>query len=140
MLQRFSSFCFLVCLGTLVGSSPAWAEEENPVVKIVKAGVKDPAKPFTLVVLLTAKEGKEADLEAALKVSIAETLKEKGCLRYELNRDTTKPDRYMMYERWKSVAAIEAHMKTPYVMGLLGKLPDLIAGPPEFRVLLPAAE
>lgn len=141
MRQRYCRrFVAFLALAMFCPIGSLWAEEVHPIIKLAKAGVKDPAKPFTLVVLIQAKEGKQAELEAAFIPAIKGTRKEKGCLRYELNRDTTKPGNYLMYERWHTVADLEKHLKAPYIVELVGKLGDLTAGPPEFRILLPAAE
>jgi hypothetical protein len=37
---------------------------------------------------------------------------------YDLNRDVKEPTRYLIYERWKSLADIEAHLKGPYITTL----------------------
>ena len=46
----------------------------------------------------------------------------------------------MIYERWKSLADLDAHLKTNHIKALLAVLPDVSVGAPEVRVLLPAAE
>ena len=43
----------------------ARAADENPVVALVKSKVKDPAKPFAILVEFKVKAGKEADFVAA---------------------------------------------------------------------------
>ena len=40
----------------------------------------------------------------------------------------------------KTLAALEAHLKTAHIGMLLAELGDLLAGPPEVRVLLPAGD
>jgi len=118
----------------------AAADEPHPLAILVKSQVKDPAKPFTLVVALQAKDGMGAKVEAAFVKAVKETRKEKGCLSYDLNRDAKDPNRFLVYERWKSLADLEAHLKTAHITALLGDLKDVLSGPPEGKVLLPAAE
>ena len=47
---------------------------------------------------------------------------------------------FLLYERWKSLAALEAHLKSPYIKTLLSELPELTVGPPELHILLPVGE
>jgi quinol monooxygenase YgiN len=92
------------------------------------------------VVLLKAKEGHEAKLEAAFAPAVKATRKEKGCVHYELNRDTQTAGRYLLYERWKCLADLEAHLKSAHIKTLLADLKDVTAGAPEARVMVPAAD
>src|SRR5262245_48437355 len=106
------SWLFCLPVLALVGLFPATASaQDHPVVALVKSKVKDPAKPFALLVTIKAKAGKEKELEAAFAPCIAATKKEAGCLAYELNRDSDDPTSYLMYEKFKNVAALEAHLK-----------------------------
>jgi quinol monooxygenase YgiN len=138
---------FLLCVVAvalaLSGTAPhdAWAgEKANPIVAQVKAGLKDPTRPFTLIVRLQTKEDVGAKFEAAFAKAVAPTRKEKGCLAYQLNRDGKKPANYLLYERWQNLAALEAHLKAPHITALLGEIGDLLDGPPELHVLVPAGE
>jgi len=139
--RRFPGVSFIA--GALVlpfVAAPTLGQEPNPIAAQVKAELKDPAKPFTMLVRVQVKEGMQDKFEAAFAKAVKETRKEKGCLEYDLNRDTKDSTRYLVYERWKSLADLEAHLKTPHITALLGELKDLLAGPPEVRVMLPAAE
>ncbi len=106
----------------------------------VKSRLKNPDKPFTLIVRVQVKEGADKQFEAAFTKAIPASRKEKGNLAYDLNRDTQDPSRYLVYERWKDLAALEAHLKTPHLKALLAELPKLTEGAPESQVLLPAGE
>ena len=109
-------------------SSAAPGAEDHPVVALVKSKVKDPAKPFALLVTIKAKAGKEKELEAAFAPCIAATKKESGCLAYELNRDPDDPTAYVMFEKFKNVAALEAHLKQEHTTKLLKALESLTDG------------
>jgi quinol monooxygenase YgiN len=122
----------------LLDSSARSQEKPNPLLAQIKAGVKDPTKPFTLIVQLQVKEGSEGKFETAFARAIPPTRKEKGCLAYDLNRDARKPTHYLVYERWQNLAALEAHLKSAHITTLLREVGDLLAGPPEGRILLPA--
>ena len=126
----------LVCLhGLLVAE-----EASHPIIEAIRPQLKDPAKPFTLVVRLKVREGKGADLEAAFAPAIKATVKEKGCLAYQLNRSLKTPGEYLVYERWTNLDAVAPHLKSEYVQKLLAQLGELLDGSPEFNVMVPAAE
>src|SRR5437762_1112704 len=79
------------------------AADDNPIVTLVKAKVKDPAKPFAMTVTFKVKAGKEKEFEAAFAPCLTATRKEPGCVAYELNRDPDDPTTYVMYEKFRSV-------------------------------------
>lgn len=134
-------FAMLSALLTLLFHLPAQAQDKlHPIAVKVKESLKDPAKPFAMAVILQAKPGTEAQLEAAFVKAIQATRKEKGCSTYDLNRDLQKPGQYVLYERWQDLPALNAHLHTPHITKLLADLADLFAAPPEIRVMLPAAE
>jgi quinol monooxygenase YgiN len=118
----------------------AGEDKENPVITVVKSRLKNPDQPFTLIVRVQVKEGAGKQFEAAFAKAIPATRKEKGNLAYDLNRDTQNPSRYLVYERWKDLAALEAHLKTPYIKELLAELLKVTDGAPESQILLAAGE
>ncbi|MCA1706565.1 MAG: antibiotic biosynthesis monooxygenase [Actinobacteria bacterium] len=115
-------------------------EKEHPIEAEVKAALKDPAKPFTMLVFLKVKEGAGAKFEEAFGKAIGPTRKEKGNRAYDLNRSAMTPNEYLLYERWQNLAALRAHLRAPHITTLLGEVGDLLDGAPEVRVALPAAE
>lgn len=106
----------------------ARAEDDHPVVAMVKTKVKDHAKPFALLVTIKAKAGKEKELEAAFAPCITATKKEPGCLAYELNKDTDDATVYIMYEKFKSVAALNDHLKKDHTQKLLKSIGAITDG------------
>jgi quinol monooxygenase YgiN len=86
---------------------------------------------------LLAKPGKEADLEQALREAVEPSQREDGCLVYALHRAVEEPGRYTIVEMWKSKDAFDAHTASPHLGTLGPKLGDLLAAPPEIRVLEP---
>ena len=57
-------------------------------------------------------------IAAAFAKAIPVTRKEKGCVAYDLNHDTEKETRYVIYERWKSIADLQAHLKSAHITAL----------------------
>jgi quinol monooxygenase YgiN len=129
-----------LAVSSLFTSRACGQEKQNPIVAQVKTSLKDPSKPFAMVVTFRAKEEAGNKLEAAFVKAIKASRREKGCLTYDLNRDTKVPLQYLLYERWQNLAALEAHLQSTHITALLAELGDLLAAPPEVRVLLPASE
>jgi quinol monooxygenase YgiN len=113
---------------------PAGAADDHPAVALVKSKVKDTTKPFAIVVEFKVKGGKEKEFEATFKPALAATKKEPGCIAYELNRDPDQPDVYLMFEKFKSVAALEDHLKQQYTKTLLEAVGPLTEGGLKIKV------
>ncbi|OAI54358.1 hypothetical protein AYO44_03560 [Planctomycetaceae bacterium SCGC AG-212-F19] len=116
--------------------SLALGADDHPAVTLVKAKVKDPAKPFALIVTIKAKAGKEKELEAAFAPCVAATKKEPGCIAYELNRDPDEPTTFIMFEKFKNIAALEAHLKLEHTAKLFNALEPLTDGEIKAKVYL----
>jgi quinol monooxygenase YgiN len=106
----------------------------------VRATVKDPAKPFTLVVVLKLKDGSGPQFEAWFAKVAKESRKEKGNRAYDLSRSVKEPAQYLVYERWDNLAALEAHLKSPHFQEAAAALTGVVAGPPEIRILVPVGD
>jgi quinol monooxygenase YgiN len=127
--MQMTRYCLGLAALAVVGMfSAASAADDHPAVALVKSKVKDPTKPFALLVTIKAKAGKGKDLEATFAPCLAATKKEPGCIAYELNRDPDDPTMYVMYEKFKSVAALEAHLKLEHTVKLLKALESLTDG------------
>ena len=138
--RRMTDSLIVVLLLALVGPR-AWSDDQpHPIAAQVKGALKDPAKPFTMLVQLKTKEGSEAKVEAAFVKAIKPTRQEKGCLAYELSRDAKTPTQYLLYERWQNLPSLEAHLKAQHITTLLAELGDLLAAPPEVRVFVPTGD
>lgn len=69
------------------------------------------AEPLTIIAILTAKDGCETRLRAAQERLVVATLKEDGCLRYELNQSLDDGRVLIFVESWTNEAAWRAHME-----------------------------
>ena len=134
MRTLLSPLLALSLLALAGATSAARGADDHPAVALVKSKVKDPARPFALFVTIKAKAGKEKELEAACAPCIAATKKEAGCLAYELNRDPDDPTTYVMFEKFKNVAALEAHLKQEHTTKLLKALEPLTDGELKVKV------
>ncbi len=132
MLLRALSF--VLPLALLVSLADVRADEENPVVTLVKSKVKDKDKAFGMTVKFKVKAGGEGAFEEAFKACVTGTRKEPGCLAYYVNQDVDEPGTYYVFERFKKIAALEDHAKTPHVAALLKKIGPLLDGDPGVKV------
>ena len=110
---------------------PPLAKEKEP---DLMARLKKVEGSFSLIVSFQVKKGEEKTLLDAAKPCIAATVKEKGCKRYELHQDLETPTKFVMFERWDSVADIEAHMGAAHTKKLLATLAKIADGPPKFEI------
>ena len=116
---------------------PAAAADDHPIVAGIKPKLKDPAKPFTMAVLLKVKAGKEKDFEAAFAEAAKGTRTEKGYVMYDLHRDADKEGTYVAVEKFKSLDALREHIAAAHTQKLLAAVPDLLDGDPQIKVLIP---
>jgi quinol monooxygenase YgiN len=116
------------------------ADEENPIVTLVKSKVKDKTKPFGMTVTFKVKPGNEKAFAEAFEPCAASTRKEAGNLGYALNHDLDDPTVFMVYEKFKSIAAIEEHAKSKHVEELLKKIGPMLDGNPTVKVYVPVAD
>lgn len=71
--------------------------------------------PVYVVATIAIKPGTDARLLAGYEILRAATLKEAGCLSYELHKALNTPDTYVFVERWESRSHLEAHFGQPHI-------------------------
>ena len=59
--------------------------------------------------------GKRAAFLAGARAVIAATVKEAGCVSYDLHESITHPQRFVFVERWETREALGAHCKAPHL-------------------------
>jgi quinol monooxygenase YgiN len=60
------------------------------------------------------------------KEMIAETLKESGCIQYNLFEDTTHPNILTFMEEWENKAAIESHFNSSHFKRIIPLMQPLL--------------
>ena len=71
---------------------------------------------------------------------MAPTRAEAVCVTCNFPVDATDPNVFMCDENWKSRADLDAHLKTPHLQPLFGRLEQLLAQPVEMRFLTMISE
>ncbi|MBP2831843.1 antibiotic biosynthesis monooxygenase [Aquimarina sp. U1-2] len=104
----------------------------DPIVK----KVSDPDKPFSVLIDITLIPGMEIEFEKQFAPVIAKVRKEKGNIEFQLSRHPEEPNVYFLYERWKNVEVLKAHMTTPHMSQFWSKYFPMIARIPTIRVFM----
>lgn len=114
----------------------ATAQNDDPLARI-KGALKDPAKPFSLVVEFTLKPDSAAAVKSLLATAVQKTREEAGNLAYTCHQDAQNPDTLVFFELWTSIKALESHVTEPHTKALVEKLTELSTEPMKVRVLHP---
>ncbi len=120
-VRTFAALAFTTLLCT-----SGVAAEDHPVVKQMKEKLKHPDKPFTMLVTLQIKDGKEKAFEEAFLEAQKGTKKEKGCIAYEINRDTDHPEVFVLIEKWKNIDGLVDHLTQDHTTKLLKLFGDMV--------------
>ena len=88
-----------------------------------------------VVAHIHAKPGQEAALRSILEGFIAPTLKENGCLRYDLFVDLADAGKFTFIEEWTSTDALEAHGQSEHIQSGRARMPELLREPAWVQVL-----
>lgn len=70
---------------------------------------------IVVIATLVVRPGADAALRAAFAPARAETLKEPGCLAYELHQSLSAPETYVFVEKWETREALSLHARTPHL-------------------------
>jgi quinol monooxygenase YgiN len=93
--------------------------------------------PFAMIARFRVTEDSQARIEQAFEKAIPPTLREPGVLAYQPHRDPKETAGFVVYERWKSLDDLEAHLRTLYIAELRQEIDAVITGAPEFNLLRP---
>ena len=88
-----------------------------------------PDKPVTVIALIHAKPGKEAETRNVLESLLAPTRAEAGCINYDMHQSTDDPARFMFHENWTSKQALDQHLATPHLKAFMQKEPEILVKP-----------
>ncbi len=83
-----------------------------------------------VVAHIRARPEKLEELRRMLVGLVGPTRKEAGCVRYQLYRNNADPQDFTFVEEWASDAALDKHLKKPYLQAAFAAFPDLLEGTP----------
>jgi len=81
-----------------------------------------------VVAIFLAKPGAEEQLETLFRRIIPTTLKEEGCISYQLNQDLDESRRFVWTEEWGSRELLDKHAAAPHITAVLADIADLVEG------------
>jgi len=84
---------------------------------------------ITLIVPIQAKPDCRDDVRRQLVALTEKTRQETGNLRYVLHEVANAPGHFVIYEQWKSQAALDFHMAQDYFKTFVTAAPTLLATP-----------
>ena len=86
---------------------------------------------FYTVAVLTAKEGRLADLKAILEVLAQKTRKESGAVEYFFIQDQNhNSNTIVSYEKWINAEEENKHWETPHLKQAIEQFDEILDGPP----------
>ncbi len=77
------------------------------------------------VSMIVEEEDKKKPLKEKAIELVSFSLRDKGCISYDLYHSKTNDDRYMIIETWESKEDLEAHQKTDHFRRLAPELQRL---------------
>lgn len=78
-----------------------------------------------ITAVLTARLGRREELEALLLELLVSSRAEPGNLRWDIWRDQSDQNRFVLDELYVDSAAVAAHRETPHFKAYVGKVGDL---------------
>lgn len=86
------------------------------------------AKPLTIVARIEAKPDKIDLVKSELIKLIEPTLKEQGCLQYDLHQDNDNPAVFLFFENWESRELWQVHMNNDNLKAYMQATEGAVAG------------
>ena len=88
-----------------------------------------------VVAIVTAAEGKSAQVEALVRTIIPPTHAEDGCIKFALHRDLDDPNRLVLVEMWTSREALDQHLATEHLAVFRAQMLDVAGAPVQVLVM-----
>jgi quinol monooxygenase YgiN len=89
----------------------------------------------TIIGTVVAKPEKREEVFEILNAMVAPTRTEPGCVNYDFHCDQNDPNIFVFYENFVDDAALDIHIKMPYIEPIFERTKELLARPVEIRHL-----
>ncbi|WP_158978355.1 putative quinol monooxygenase [Cellulophaga sp. L1A9] len=80
-----------------------------------------------LSVHIKSKPEHQEEVKAILQNLVVQTLKEEGCIRYDLHQGIDEESTFVFYEIWRDQKALDFHNQTSYIKALNALLENKLA-------------
>ncbi len=84
-------------------------------------------KKLTIVANIFANSDNVDLLKSELEKLIPPTLKEEGCIQYDLHQDNENPEHFMFFELWENRELWQAHMNAPHLAAYMAATEGAVA-------------
>lgn len=74
------------------------------------------SEKLVIIARIEANTGHEGQVRNALSNLIAPTLKETGCIQYDLHQDNDSPSIFLFYEIWENRELWQDHLNSPHIL------------------------
>jgi len=109
--------------------------ELHPLAQTVSEQLKNPDRKFQMLVFFEIMPETEDAFRTAFAEPLKQTQTEPGNIVYRLTQDTVNPEKFIVIEQWKSLDALDSHLKQPYLAKLLTDVEGILAAQPDVQVL-----
>jgi len=89
----------------------------------------------TLLGIVVAKPEKRDEVFEILNAMVAPTRTEPGSINYDFHCEKDDPNTFVFYENFVDDAALDIHLKMPYIETIFERTKELLAKPVEIRRL-----
>jgi quinol monooxygenase YgiN len=96
--------------------------------------LKDPTKPFSLLVSFTLKPGKAAAFQPFAEEAVRATRLEPGNIAYEFHQSTSTTDWVFLFEKWRSLDDLLHHLQLPHTEKVIAAMGEHAASPIQVNV------
>lgn len=93
--------------------------------------------PFAMIARFQVTEESLPRVGQAFAKAVPPTRREPGVLAYQPHRDPAATACFVVYECWKSLDDLDAHLRTPYIVELRQEIATAMTGEPKFNLLRP---
>ena len=110
-------------------------DDVSVVVGAFETQLGDRTTPFAMIARFQVTEDALARVEQAFAKAVPPTRREPGVLAYQPHRDPAATACFVVYECWKSLDDLDAHLRTPYIVELRQEIEGAMTGAPECNLL-----
>jgi quinol monooxygenase YgiN len=89
----------------------------------------------TIIGTVVAKPEQREKVFEILKAMVGPTRGEPGCVSYDFHCERSDPNTFVFYENFLDDAALDTHIKVPYIDTIFEQTKALLARPVEIRYL-----
>ncbi|HIC44913.1 MAG TPA: antibiotic biosynthesis monooxygenase [Sulfurimonas sp.] len=82
--------------------------------------------PLTIVAHIQAVQGQSDFVKSELLKLIEPTLKEDGCIQYDLHMEDNNPEQFLFFEIWENRGLWQAHMQTPHILAFIESVEEYL--------------